>query len=65
MRGGILFVEKQPEAFCLSSLLSPLITDIHFEKCLAEYPFKIDYTNSLNEARDCLTECKAQAGMRV
>ena len=35
------------------------------EKCLAEYPFKIDYINSLNEVRDCLTECKAQAGMRV
>ena len=37
MRGGILFVKKQPVAFCLSSLLSPLITDIHFEKCLANF----------------------------
>ncbi len=37
MRGGILFVKKQPVAFCLSSLLSPLVTDIHFEKCLAGF----------------------------
>lgn len=37
MRGGILFVKNQPVAFCLSSLLSPLVTDIHFEKCLADF----------------------------
>ncbi|MBO4859664.1 MAG: DUF2156 domain-containing protein [Treponema sp.] len=37
MRGGILFVNIQPVAFCLSSLLSPLVTDIHFEKCLADF----------------------------
>ena len=37
MRGGILFVKNQPVAFCLSSLLSPLVTDIHFEKCLDEF----------------------------
>ena len=37
MRGGILFVNNQPVAFCLSSLLSPLVTDIHFEKCLADF----------------------------
>ena len=37
MRGGILFVKNQPVAFCLSSLLSPLVTDIHFEKCLSDF----------------------------
>ena len=36
MRGGILFVKNQAVAFCLSSLLSPLVTDIHFEKCLRD-----------------------------
>ena len=37
MKGGILFVENQPVAFCLSSLLSSNITDIHFEKCLSPF----------------------------
>jgi len=35
MSGGILFVDNEPAAFCLSSLLSFEVTDIHFEKCLA------------------------------
>lgn len=31
MSGGILFVNKNPVAFCISSLLSSSVTDIHFE----------------------------------
>ena len=37
MKGGILYVKNEPVAFCLSSLLSPTITDIHFEKCLSPF----------------------------
>ncbi|MGP1587326.1 MAG: DUF2156 domain-containing protein [Treponemataceae bacterium] len=37
MTGGIIFVKNIPIAFCLSSTLSSLVTDIHFEKCLSEF----------------------------
>lgn len=37
MKGGILFVENEPVAFCLSSTLSNSVTDIHFEKCLSAF----------------------------
>ena len=37
MTGGIVFVGGEPVSFCLASVLSPLITDVHFEKCLSEY----------------------------
>ena len=37
MTGGIVLVGKEPVAFCLASILSPSVTDIHFEKCLSEY----------------------------
>lgn len=37
MKGTILFVNNEPVAFCLSSLLCTDVTDIHFEKCLAAY----------------------------
>ena len=37
MKGGILFVETEPVAFCLSSTLSNSVTDIHFEKCLSPF----------------------------
>ena len=37
MTGGILFIVEEPAAFCLSSVLSPSVTDIHFEKCLSSY----------------------------
>ena len=37
MSGGILFVSGKPAAFCISSLLSKSITDVHFEKCLSEF----------------------------
>ena len=37
MKGGILFVENEPVAFCLSSTLSNSVTDIHFEKCLSPF----------------------------
>ena len=37
MTGGILFIGEEPAAFCLSSVLSPSVTDIHFEKCLSSY----------------------------
>lgn len=34
MSGGILFIKGNPAAFCMASLLSRNITDVHFEKCL-------------------------------
>lgn len=37
MSGGILFVSGEPVAFCISSLLSKSVTDIHFEKCLYSF----------------------------
>lgn len=37
MSGGILFVNKNPVAFCISSLLSSSVTDIHFEKCISSF----------------------------
>ena len=40
MTGGVLFVCDEPVAFCIASTLSPLVTDVHFEKCIA--PFATD-----------------------
>lgn len=40
MTGGVLFVGDEPASFCIASTLSPLVTDVHFEKCLA--PFATD-----------------------
>ena len=37
MTGGLLFVSGIPVAFCIASLLSQKVTDIHFEKCLSSY----------------------------
>lgn len=37
MSGGIVFVQDYPVAFCISSRLSPDVTDIHFEKCLSSF----------------------------
>lgn len=37
MAGGLLFAEEKPVAFCLASLLSSNVTDIHFEKCISPY----------------------------
>ena len=37
MTGGILFIDGEPAAFCLASILSPSVTDIHFEKCLSSF----------------------------
>ena len=37
MTGGILFVGGRPAAFCIASLLSTVVTDIHFEKCLSAF----------------------------
>lgn len=37
MTGGIVFVGVEPVAFCLASVISPSMTDVHFEKCLSEY----------------------------
>ena len=37
MTGGLLYVEEKPVAFCIASLLSQNITDVHFEKCLSTY----------------------------
>ena len=37
MSGGILFASGIPVAFCVASLLSTSVTDIHFEKCLYSF----------------------------
>ncbi len=37
MNGAMLFVSEKPVAFCISSLLSKRVTDVHFEKCLSSF----------------------------
>ncbi len=37
MTGGLLYVDNKPAAFCVASLLSEAVTDVHFEKCLFEF----------------------------
>lgn len=37
MKGGILSSRGEPFAFCISSVLSKDVTDVHFEKCLSDY----------------------------
>lgn len=37
MTGGILFVSGTPAAFCVASILSQSVTDIHFEKCISAF----------------------------
>lgn len=37
MTGGLLYVDDKPAAFCVASLLSEAVTDVHFEKCLSPY----------------------------
>ncbi len=37
MTGGLLYVDNKPAAFCVASLLSKTVTDVHFEKCLFEF----------------------------
>ena len=37
MTGGLLYVDNKPAAFCVASLLSAAVTDVHFEKCLSPY----------------------------
>jgi hypothetical protein len=37
MTGGILSVSGRPVAFCIASILSGSVTDVHFEKCLSSY----------------------------
>lgn len=37
MTGGLLYVDNKPAAFCVASLLSAAVTDVHFEKCLFEF----------------------------
>ena len=37
MTGGLLYVDDTPAAFCVASLLSAAVTDVHFEKCLFEF----------------------------
>ena len=35
--GGILYVEQRPVAMSLASYISPIVADIHYEKCTPEY----------------------------
>ena len=55
MKGGILFVADEPAAFCLSSTLSPDVTDIHFEKCLSDFARDGGYAVINNEYAKTIT----------
>lgn len=55
MKGGILFAGDQPAAFCLSSTLSPEVTDIHFEKCLSSFARDGGYAVINNEYAKTIT----------
>ncbi len=55
MSGGILYAEGKPVAFCLSSLLSAQITDIHFEKCLSSFAKDGGYAVINNEFAKTVT----------
>ena len=55
MKGGILFVGDEPAAFCLSSDLSPDVTDIHFEKCLSDFARDGGYAVINNEYAKTIT----------
>ena len=55
MKGGILFVGQEPAAFCLSSTLSPDVTDIHFEKCLSSFARDGGYAVINNEYAKTIT----------
>ena len=55
MQGGILFVADEPAAFCLSSSLSPDVTDIHFEKCLSDFARDGGYAVINNEYAKTIT----------
>ena len=37
MTGGVLYISGTPAAFCIASLLSQKVTDVHFEKCLSAF----------------------------
>ena len=37
MTGGLLYVDDKPAAFCVASLLSAAVTDVHFEKCVSPF----------------------------
>lgn len=37
IRGGVLYVDKNPAAMTLASPVSPQVLDIHFEKALSDY----------------------------
>lgn len=49
MTGGILFVSGNPVAFCIASILSRNVTDVHFEKCLSGFARDGGYTVINNE----------------
>lgn len=49
MTGGILFVSEKAVAFCMASLLSRRVTDVHFEKCLSGFDRDGGYTVINNE----------------
>lgn len=49
MTGGILFVSGKPVAFCMASILSQKVMDVHFEKCLSGFDRDGGYTVINNE----------------
>ena len=55
MTGGLLFVSGNPVAFCLASLLSGKVTDVHFEKCLSPYARDGGYAIINNEFSKAVT----------
>ncbi len=57
MSGGVLFVSGQPVAFCIASLLSTNVTNVHFEKCISPFARNGGYAVINNEfAKNVKTE---------
>lgn len=49
MTGGVLFICENPVAFCIASVLSQKVIDVHFEKCIAPFDHDGGYTVINNE----------------
>ncbi len=35
--GAVLYVEEQPVAMCIASMISPAVADVHYEKCIPSF----------------------------
>ena len=43
--GGLLYVENAPAAMSLASYITPMVADIHYEKCIPEFRDAYAYIN--------------------